>query len=286
MTMSPIRSIVLAALVLTFTGCDYVDLPKGDQEEVVPPGTDVPRKVLLEDCTGHTCNNCPEAALIAHELQGIYGENLVVVGIHMTSTFAAPVAPLGDGIYDTDFRTPAGNAYETAFSIPALPMGMVSRRPYNNNVRVGRFNWAAATSQIIGTPADLDIWFDTFNYNSSNNTVTATVKVAVMEDISTNLNLTVYLTEDHVIDWQTDNTATPPEVPDYEHRHVLRSALNGTWGEELVVGSALAGDTLEKTISYPLPANVLDPANCALVAYAYRLDSREVLQVEEHKFQP
>lgn len=279
---------LLAGTLLIAAGCDYVDLPKGEQAAPTPPPSEgVTRRVLLEDFTGHTCNNCPDAARIAQQLKALYGDDLVVVGVHMTETFAAPVLPLGDGYYDTDFRTPAGNAYEQTFQVAALPTGTVSRKPYNNNIRVGRTNWASAVSQLIGTAADMDVWFDSFTYNEATHHVDATVKVACLNAITGDHSLTVYLTEDHVIDWQTDNTANPPEVPNYDHRDVLRDNLNGTWGEAVITGSAAAGDTLTRTFSYTLPGNVVTPANCALVAYVYSTggaDQYEVKQVAERKF--
>jgi len=94
------------------------------------------------------------------------------------------------------------------------------------------------------------------------------------------------LIEDHVVDWQLDNEATPPDVENYEHRHVLRTTLNGTWGVPLITGAANTGDTI--TLSYPDFAvdPSWQPANCALVAYAYNTASNEVMQVAERNFQP
>lgn len=281
---------LLFAGVLLSSGCDFVDLPKGDQAAPAPPpsGT-VTRRVLLEDCTGHTCNNCPDAARIAQTLKGIYGDDLVLISVHMTETFAAPVLPLGDDYYDTDFRTPEGNQYEQTFQIAALPTGLVSRKPWNNNIRVSRFSWASAVPALLGTPADMDVWVDSLHYDSNTHQVHAVVKVACLNAITGDHSLTVSLTEDHVIDWQTDAAANPPDVQNYEHHDVLRGNLNGTWGEAVITGSAAAGDTLTKTFAYTLPASVVTPANCALVAYVYSsagADQYEVKQVSERKFTP
>jgi hypothetical protein len=274
-------------LVVTMAGCDYVDDPIVAPAGGGPGPEGVTRKVLIEDFTGHRCTNCPEAARTAEALVNVYGDELVVVGVHVTPTFAAPLdPPAADGRYSTDFRTPAGNTYETTFNIPFLPTGAVSRKVFNNSLLLGESAWGSAVADIIGQPASLDIWFSQLQHNAGTNTVSAEVKIAVVEPITDNLNLTIYLTEDHVIDWQLDGDATPPDVPDYEHRHVLRTNVNGTWGATLVQGSASVGDTI--TLSYPNFA--MDPAwvasNCALVAYAYNTASYEVMQVEEQKFQP
>ncbi|MCB0795603.1 MAG: Omp28-related outer membrane protein, partial [Flavobacteriales bacterium] len=72
----------------------------------------------------------------------------------------------------------------------------------------------------------------------------------------------------------------------YEHKHVLRDAINSTWGEEVLTGSNLPGDTL----TVPIPSYTLDNGwvgdNCSLVAYVYNNVTREVMQVTERKFVP
>jgi hypothetical protein len=113
-----------------------------------------------------------------------------------------------------------------------------------------------------------------------------TVQVVPVNALTGDHNLTIYLLEDSVVDAQVDNRVSPPDVLDYMHRHVLRGNVNGTWGETVVTGSAAAGDTVTVTHSYVLPANVLVPAKCSLVAYVYRSDNYEVLQAEERKIQP
>ena len=268
------------------SGCDIVDLPKGDRGPVVGNGgSSVTRNVLLEDCTGHLCNNCPDAAIRAQQLKDIYGDRLVVVGLHMVSAFAQPQSP----DYTTDFRTPAGNDYENTFGVTALPIGMVNRKLLNGSRLVSRYSWSTATAGMIDEPADLDLRIDTLIFDAGSNTVSGIIRGIVLDQASGPENLTLYLTEDHVIDWQLDNSATPPDVPDYEHRHVLRGALNSSWGEAFLSTAEQAGDTVDLSFSYPLPSNVLQPNNCAIVAYVYSTtgaDQYEVKQVVERKFAP
>jgi hypothetical protein len=105
--------------------------------------------------------------------------------------------------------------------------------------------------------------------------------------LSTAHNLTLYVTEDHVIDWQMNNQADPPDVPDYDHRHVLRGALNSAWGQPFMDASTAVGDTISLPFTYPLPTNILQYSNCSLVAYVYSTsgaDQYEVKQVTERHF--
>lgn len=294
----PILPSLLAISLLS--RCDIIDIPKDGIPAPTPPGSStVTRRVLLEDCTGPLCTYCPAAAVIADGIQAYYNtaenERVIVVAINMFAIFSAPQAPIGDGIFDTDFRTPAGNAYEQYFAPPGLPSGLINRKPYQGSIPVGRSSWGSAVAQLIDLPADMDIWFDSFSFNSSTNVVTTTVKVAVLNTITGPHNLTLYLTEDHVIDWQLDQNATPQQVEFYDHRHVLRDNLNGTWGTSIIPSSgAQPGDTLSMSLNYTLPPagainHVLNASNCSLVAYVYSTagaDKDEVKQVAEQKFVP
>ena len=273
-------SIPLLLTLATLAACDQVEFPNNKGGSIGPEPEGPARKVLLEDITGHTCNNCPAATDLALGLQSVYGHDLILVGVH-ASAFAEPQAPP----FDTDFRTVAGEEYLTTFGVSSLPAGLVSRRPFNNSVVVGTGNWGSAVAEIINTPAEVEVLFDTVNYTVGTNTVEFTIKVVPVNDLTGGHNLTVYLTEDSVIDAQIDARVQPPEVLDYVHRHVLRGNVNGTWGDAVGTGTLTAGDTITLPYTYVLPANVLDAAHCALVAYVYRTDTYEVLQAEEHKLQ-
>jgi hypothetical protein len=282
--------LALAFLIVgtLLNGCDYVDDPTPPRQDGGNgPGTTVKRRALLEEFTGHRCNTCPAAHAVAASLESAFGDELVVVGIHATDFFAAPLnPPPSNGAYSTDFRTPAGNAYATAFSISFLPTGLVNRAPFNSSTTISSGNWSSAVAAIVAQDAQCDIWVSQFSHNAAANTISAEVKVAVLSALTGSHNLTAYLTEDHVIDWQLNSLATPPDVEDYDHRHVLRANLNGTWGETLVASSAEPGDTL--TLSWnniPVAAS-WNAQNFALVAYAYSTATNEVLQVAERKLQP
>ncbi len=283
------RSLLTLLLVAVLaTGCDYVNDP-------TPPGSGggnnngntVKRRALLEEFTGHRCNTCPAAHVVAANLATAYGEDLIVVAVHATDFFAAPLdPPAADGSYSTDFRTPAGDAYATSFSVSFLPTGLVNRTPFNSSTTISSGNWSSAIADIIDQDAALDVWVSALQHNATANTVTAEVKVAVLQAITGTHNLTVYLTEDHVTDWQLNSLVTPPDVENYDHRHVLRTNLNGTWGDEVIGTAAAVGDTLTLTFTDVAMDPDWNADNCALVAYVYNTASNEVLQAAERKFQP
>jgi hypothetical protein len=278
---------ILFALLTLATGCDQVDQP-------IPPGgggggngggSTVTRNVLLEEFTGHRCSTCPAAHLVAKQLVDLYGDRMVVVGIHATSTFAAPVnPPNANGSYSTDFRTPAGDTYTTAFGVSFLPTGVVSRKPFNSSLTLSQGTWGSAISALIDQPALFDLWVEDLVHNAANNTVSATVKVALLRPVETDHKLTVYLLEDRVVDWQLNGQASPPDVPDYEHRHVLRRTLTDTWGLPAVAGGSMPGDTLSFSFNgIPMDPS-WNPSECSLVAFLHEGVSNEVMQVMERRF--
>lgn len=281
---------ILFALALV--GCDIVDnpIPPGGSNQVEFTCTDTlplntTRRVLLEDFNGFRCTNCPTATDIALGLGALHGEELVLVGIHVLQSFAGTVPP----DFTTEFRTDAGNIYAQDFGISFLPVGPVSRKPYNSFLLLDATDWAGAVDAIIGEPADMDVQLACFNFDENTNEVSVTARVIALNDVTGDHNLVIYLTEDHVIDWQLDVRVTDPPsgaVSDYDHRHVLRGNLNGAYGDPAVTGTLAAGDTVSRSFSYTLPSNVIEPNNCALVAYVARTDTKEIMQVVERKFVP
>ena len=275
------------AFLLLIIGCDKIDMP--DNPKPTTAGCTGNgygfRRVLLEEYTGFRCTNCPVAAETAHELDDFYCGDLIIVGMHVSASFAAPTATPPDP-FSTDFRTAAGETYLATFPPSGLPNGLVSRRTYNSSHVVPPGSWGSATSEILGQPAQFEVVFETVQYTSGTELVDLTIKVPVLRDTTGDFNLTIYLIEDHVPEGQLDARVTPPEVFPYDHRQVLRDNINGTWGQSIFTGSASIGDTATVTASYTLPAPVLEPANCYLVVYVYRVDNNEIMQVSERKLIP
>lgn len=280
---------VLLAGIAALSGCDIVENPVPSGQQNGGTGGTVKRRALLEEFTGHHCNNCPAAHAVAAQLDDLYDEKLILVSLHAAANFNSSfIAPQSnpDGSYATDFRTTEGQAYATNYSVTFLPSGMVNRTPFDNSTVLSSANWASAVDAVVNEDAKADVWISDLVHDGAANTVSATVKVAVLADIAGEHKLTVYLTEDHVIDWQYNSLAADPDVPNYDHRHVFRKTLDGTWGRIAIPASAGVGDTLE----FDYTDVPLDPAwnsaNCELVAYLYEAASNQVLQAAERKFQP
>lgn len=284
------RTLILCATFgLLAVSCDKVENPVERSNDSGGGGESVKRRALLEEFTGHHCNNCPAAHAVAAQLKTLYGDDLILVGLHaaanVNSSFILPQSN-ADGSYATDFRTTEGQTYATNFAVTFLPSGMVNRAPYNSSTVLSSASWGSAIEEIVNEDAKFDVWISELQHDAGANTVSATVNVAVLEDISGEFKLTTYLTEDHIVDWQYNSQATPPDVPNYDHRHVFRKTLDGAWGQVAIAAAANQGDTL--TFAYTgvsmNPAWVA--ANCELVTYVYDAATNAVMQAAERKFQP
>ncbi len=267
--------------VFLFPACDKIDQPDNFVPTPVCEGNGYGfRRVLIEDMTGFLCIACPQAAEVARDLQNFYCKDVIVASLHVTSTFAEPIATPPDP-FSTDFRTAAGNAFEAQFAPGNLPIGMVNRKLFGGVRLLQRGNWAASTAQIIGTPAEFEVVIDTVLFNTSSQTYEVTVQIPVLQTVIGDHKLAIYLTEDSVIDWQKDSRFTPPDIYPYAHRHVLRTTVGDPFGEQVIIGGAAAGQTITRNYSLALPANVISAQHCSLVAYIYRSDDYEVMQVSE-----
>jgi hypothetical protein len=112
------------ALVIFFSACEKITPPYKESKGGGNDTTGVLKNVLLEDYTGHTCVNCPTAAVIAHDLKNLYGDRLIVMAVH-AGYFADP----HPGIFENDYRTQAGNEWNTFFGFQNYPSGLIDRVP-------------------------------------------------------------------------------------------------------------------------------------------------------------
>lgn len=283
------KLLFIGIATLALSACDKINdpIPGGGTNPI--DTTTVLRKVLLEDFTGHHCVQCPAASLKAQELHGVYNDQLVIVALHANRPqldgFTAPRNNL-DGSYATDFRTEAASDYAQQFSVGQLPNGMISRKEFENSITMSHGSWGPAVAEIINEPASFRVKLDNVAYDGGNSTISTTVELTSLEEQFGDFSCTIYLVEDHIIDWQLNGAANPPDVPDYDHRHVHRDNLNGSWGDNVFSGNLTSGQYETVTITN----FSVDPAwnmdNGYIVAYVYNTDTYEVMQVDQVKIIP
>ena len=226
-------------------GCDHIS----EEERLIyekPEPTQ--RVVLLEDFTGQRCVNCPKATEVIEQLQETYGDNIVAVGIH-----GGPLAYAGNTKI-VGLKTATGDEYYSHWNLEYQPVGLVNRHgPVNYP------EWAAAVKEELSKPAPLRLNGSAF---IEDNTITVQIQAEGTDGTVTG-KLQVWLLEDGIqtLQLMPDGTANQ----EYIHNHVFRTAVNGTWGEDI---SVKEGETVERTFTQALEPT-WNKERLSIVAFVY-----------------
>jgi thiol-disulfide isomerase/thioredoxin len=262
--------ILFGALVLT--SCDKVK----DPVQSVPI-IESKRKVLIEDYTGHQCGNCPGAAEVAENLHKQYGDKVVVIAIH-AGFFAKTNIK-----YPKSYTTVTGNEWD-AYFIGNLgnPVGMINRKNYGDGLVQGPSKWGSSVNVAMRDIhyMDLDI---IHTYDSEKRQVDAAVKAKFARSYLADTKVSLLVLEDSVIGPQLDYRLTGNQyVEKYVFMHMLRDAVNGTWGTTLKKAPSAYNDSTQVSFNYSVPTEFKDK-DLYLVAFAFNESTREVLQVAKAK---
>jgi len=271
------------AAIICISSCDKLDAPYAVKKTGGDTTEGPVRKVLLEDYTGHKCVNCPDAAMTAHTIEAANEGRLIIIAVH-AGFFATPAAT---GDFTADYRTPAGTEWNDDFGINGWPAGLINRTPYEGTTVLYDYGqWGNAINAQLAIPQEANILIEN-DYNSSTRELTATVSTKFIALLEGTYAVTVCITEDSLSSPQKNNDSLVGPVPiiyDYIFMDMLRTNMNGTWGEELTasVDSAL---TYTKTYSVTLDA-AWTAKNCHVVAFVSNTETKEVIQAEKEPVLP
>lgn len=277
--------------VFTIVSCDKVKPPYITKNENIdtskcpvpqfPVLTNVYKKILIEDFTGHKCGNCPRAHIALKNLIDTYGDTIVGVALHVSDYYASPDPT---GLYTYDFRTPEGTQIDQTFHISdgGLPNGMVNRTKYNNSVVINDASWPTVVQSMLADQAKLGIQIIN-NYDASDSSFCTHIKLTFLEDVTDTLMFFCGIKEDSIIKPQVNYAVTPNDVPNYIHMHAFRGSLNGAFGVTLNSNSTLKNGTIIKSYYYSLKHKDFVHKNLKIFAYVYKFNGDVVLQAEEKK---
>ncbi|MFT6165405.1 MAG: hypothetical protein ACJAV5_000346 [Vicingaceae bacterium] len=239
-------------------------------DTVTSPDNSLQRFAVLEEFTGHTCNNCPDGARRIEQLVGVYGDQLIPIAIHASNQFAVPYTT-GDK-YRSDHRVEGGHGeiYLNDLNIGALPQGIVSR----STRRGSQINqWESDFLAIKDDRPIASLKINSF-YSGSDTLVRVQIEVEWLIASTETYNLQLHLLESNIIDWQMDGAL---DVPDYNHKHMLRKVVNGTYGKEL---KPVAVGEIEKIQYITTFKSAFKPDNMEVVAFVFNSDpsSYEIIQ--------
>lgn len=272
--------VALLIVIVVIISCDKIQNVKDPNAGAIVGN----RKVFVEDYTGHKCGNCPAAADTLNYLTKKYPGQIVALAIH--AGFFATTNPS----YPTDFRNAVGNAYDTQFGISNAgnPNGLINRAGFGSGSFIKAYTtWEGEVAQMLSRPAKFEIKIKN-NFITSSNNLNTNVTVRSLSNNSGMYKLVVLLSEDSIIAEQLDYRLPSGSqlISNYEFKHVLRDAINSTWGDAVFVSGAVTNDSIVKTYTnYNLNSNY-KAEKCHVIAYVYDADPNsptyyEVLQVEE-----
>ena len=266
-----------------FHSCDEIEKPyvrKDDSGNGGDNGDEgTMQKVLVEEFTGHRCVNCPSAHDLLGNLKDDYGDSLIIVSIH-AGFFATPD---NSGAYTTDLRTTAGEELHDAYGVSSYPSGMINRGKDQEETVLRKDVWNGRIRQQMEASAKASLSID-YEFNPQNRNLSADVDIEFLEEIPGVYMLSVHITEDGIMAPQkndNENVGPVPDIMDYEHNHVLRGTMNGTWGES-VTDEAVTTDTVY-TLSYDnytIPQE-WNEADLSLIVFVYSQEDQSVLQAEK-----
>ena len=280
--MKNVSAMLGVLLLLIVTACDVIDNPV-QQGGVPPPDTsaDFKQNVLLEDYTGHTCGNCPEAADVAHQIQSAYGDDrVIVVAVH-----SGPFARTNQS-YPTDWRTPEGTEMDNTFriSMAGNPNGLVNRTERSGKFILSKDDWAPATVDLLDNDPALGIELEK-TWNAENKTISVTARLTFLKEGTTDYHIVGWIIENGLVGDQLDYRKSPSHIEDFEFEHVLRASVNGTWGEPVLTETQAAGTVKSWPMQFTFPSEKdWKPENCDLVVFVHKHNTtKEVVQVVKTK---
>lgn len=251
--MKHILSLSAAALAFTFAACDNVD----EKDRYIPLEFQETEKVVLaEEFTGAKCSNCPAGAQIIAGMHELYGDNFIPVSLY-PEQLEELTRPYPRGDLRTAVATEIFAQYNKENMLPAA---MFNRTSFDSKVlQTASTVWSTAVYNLFNNPEDKYAPCDITLLSSYDpkldkkdpacRQLTVNYQVDFKHAVDQNVSFQIYILENGIVTRQLGSSGV---IPSYENNHVLRTALNGTWGREYGGGHA-AGSSIEGTSTVTLP---------------------------------
>lgn len=270
------RLALISAALLPLAACDNID----EKDRLIPVEREHSDKVvLLEEFTGARCVNCPDGAAKVHsilESEAFKGKVIAV------SLYPEQMVQLTLPI-TTDLRTPEATEYFSAYDGPSkgLPCAMFDRTPFAGSVLQLDVNqWPTRVDEALktyATPTPVPVTISmTSDFNAGDRKLEVAYTVNYVDPIAQEVSFQLWALESGIISRQSSTTGI---IREYENNHVLRTALNGTWGESLGAVHGV-GDKSTGTASITLPEN-WKPENMHVVGFLFYTHDRRVIQAHQ-----
>jgi hypothetical protein len=161
------------------------------------------------------------------------------------------------------FKDFNGNEILNLLAYTAYPRAAIGRREGNLN----RAYWQGAVNNQVNLVPFINLSF-TKSYNPSNRQLSVNTTATALRNIDTATKINFTITESNLIANQTSNSSCPPGGPNYIHKWVCRSMVNGALGEDFSTGTWLQGTVKTKLWTTTIPAG-WNAANCEIGVFVY-----------------
>lgn len=258
----------MAMLVLA---CDVIDGPYMETSHPNGNNDKFQKIVLLEEFTGHQCSNCPAAANLAAQLHTLYGSQFLIISYH-SGWFARTSTN-----FPTNYTTATGDELYSHFNVQSNPAGVINRINSNGYI-VSSTDWGTTAAQQLTEEPTIGLKVEA-EYTPTNRSIGLNIDVTAIGTIANPIYICAYISESGLITPQsTSEVATYPTgvIANYEHKHVFRQSLNGTWGE--IVAQTMTNAQVKSIKINGTLGNGFEADNCQIVVFAYNKTSGEILQ--------
>lgn len=270
--MKKLLGILAVSFFMTgMIACDVIEEPykKDNGGGETPDPQAVVKHVLLEDYTGVRCVNCPQAGQLALEIQESNDHKVIVLSVHAGDLATYPPFNL---------KTPEGDEWWSFFNFQENPIGTINRKRVNGGYAYGSPSWTDAVAEALQEEAVVEMTSE-IEYDEATRNLKVDVKSEFLAELPDTYSLTVCIMEDSIKGMQV----TPQgNNPDYIHRHVFRTTMNGAWGEEINTEAIAPKDVITKEYTTTLN-EAYNADQCYIIAYVANSETKEILQVVEKK---
>ncbi len=249
----------------------------------IAPAPD-PKAIMLMDITGVGCSNCPDAAVLAKNIQSSNPGRVNLLAVY---PFIFPNHPLTNpkAGYDTLANDDAEGLVTNLGSIVGLPTGIIDQIKLGGSPFIAPSSWAGTvTSRLSQTsPANIELlskWIATENKGRLE------IKVKYHQNLPAGTKNLLYIgiTEDNIVGKQAHKDSASGYAYKYKFSHVLRKLLTPVTGDTLKE-SPSAGKVFEKHY-YVKPRYNWKPDNLNAMVWIVNASTKEILQSAEVKLKP
>lgn len=206
--------------------------------------------VVLEECTGTWCVNCPSGHAYLEAVLAAYPRT-VAICYHGPPNYGSVPDPWAATGYPV-IQLLGMNAYPTA---------VIGRTSGIQNRSV----WMSFVSSYSMNPPSAKIQINNPTVNATTRVISASIAVTALQNLTGTYNIFFVLTEDNLKYTQVTPSGNDPN---YIHKRVSRALINGTTGQLLTSSPWNINQTITVPFSFTVPEGI-NMQNCCLNTVVY-----------------